>query len=78
MTKTEKLDRKYRMKYFGSMTIDYNHPNYKLYSEKMRAWYTSSERYWLAFEEAQKEAVYEKDQMDIDCEKYHAWKDEQL
>ena len=78
MSKTEELTRKYRMKYFGSLIYDDNHPNVKLYQEKMREWYTSSERYWLAFEEAEKEAVYEKDKMDIDCEKYHAWKDEQL
>lgn len=66
------------MKYFGSLIFDDNHPNYKLYQEKMSEWYTSSERYWLAFEESKAEGSLDEDWDSIACDKYHAWKDDQL
>lgn len=66
------------LKYFGQEKEDETSPNYPEYVEAMRTWYTSSERYWLGVEQLQQEAIEEKDYYTLGCDKYHAWKDDQL
>lgn len=73
--KTAEVELMYCQKYFGQDKIDYNSPNYPNYKSDMREWFRSYEYYCQMVEEEEQEE-YVKDWIDIDCDKYHEWRDE--
>lgn len=71
---TAEVQKENCLKYFGQEKEDETSPNYKKYVEAMRAWYTSYEYHCQMMEDEEEE--YVKDWIDIDCDKYHEWRDE--
>lgn len=72
---TAEVELMYCQKHFGQDKIDYNSHNYLNYKSDMDKWLMSYEYYCQMVEEEEQEE-YVKDWIDIDCDKYHEWKDE--